>query len=113
MKRTEAASKKWLVGMFVAVVAIAAGFGIPAKNGCGGGDAEHDGTGTTTVQGLQAPGLTVVSTSISPRVTPGGSLAVSITVKNISTTTWQPGTMKLAFTSDGGWTNSRTRAIAC
>src|SRR5260370_1060511 len=66
-------------------------------------DAET-GAGSYAVSG--PPSLTVVSKSVAPRAKPGGTLAVSITVKNTGSTTWRTGSVTLAYVGDAGVTNA-------
>jgi hypothetical protein len=45
--------------------------------------------------------LTVVAVSVPPRVAPGRTLEVSLSVKNTGTTTWNPGDVVLKYAGDG------------
>jgi hypothetical protein len=50
--------------------------------------------------------LAVVSVSVSPRVAPGGSFAVTVTAKNTGSTVWSASSVKLVYVGVGTWTGS-------
>ena len=57
--------------------------------------------------GLAVPrDLQVIAVTIAPRVVPGGSLPVSITVKNTGSQTWKAGTVSLTYTGEPGFSNT-------
>src|SRR5262245_52616705 len=52
------------------------------------------------------PALSVVSVNVPPRAKPAGTLAVTITLRNTGSTTWNKASVVLRFTGDAGWTNA-------
>lgn len=61
---------------------------------------------TGLAQEVSSGSLAIVSVSIPPRVQPGRTLAVSITVRNTGSTTWSAGGVQLVYGGDAGFSGA-------